>query len=105
MRNRKLCTCVPSTESSPGGSLTTLSIGGCSLAATDVVPLCQAIRNGLKLQMLKVSSNRLESKGVIELVEAVLSNNTHPLAVLDVSDNTVRGRDRLANSPSKGVKL
>ncbi|XP_060072518.1 uncharacterized protein LOC132552338 [Ylistrum balloti] len=76
-------------ESSPGGSLTTLSVGACSLSVTDIAPLCQAIQKGLKLHMLKVSSNRLENKGVTDLVEAVLSNKTHPLAVLDVSDNTM----------------
>ncbi|OWF49630.1 uncharacterized protein LOC110451468 [Mizuhopecten yessoensis] len=82
--------------SSTGGSLTTLSVGACSLSATDIAPLCQALRKGLKLHMLKVSSNRLEDKGVTDLVEAVLSNKTHPLAVLDVSSNTMTDQGALS---------
>ncbi|XP_033725750.1 uncharacterized protein LOC117315599 [Pecten maximus] len=83
-------------ENAHSGSLTALSIGACSLSAADIAPLCQSIRKGLKLHMLKISSNRLEDKGVIDLVEAVLSNKTHPLAVLDVSDNTMTDEGAVA---------
>lgn len=39
--------------------------------------------------MLKLSANRLEDEGVIDLSQAVVSCKTHPLAVLDLSSNTV----------------
>ena len=45
----------------------------------------------MKLQMLKLAGNRLEDPGVVGLAEALAANKTHPLAVLDVSDNTVSG--------------
>ncbi|CAC5367795.1 unnamed protein product [Mytilus coruscus] len=71
-----------------GSSLRTLSFGGCSLSAPDIAPLCQAIKKGFQLHMLKLSANRLEDKGVIDLSQAVVSCKTHPLAVLDLSSNT-----------------
>ncbi|VDH90227.1 Hypothetical predicted protein, partial [Mytilus galloprovincialis] len=71
-----------------GSSLRTLSFGGCSLSASDIAPLCQAIKKGFQLHMLKLSANRLEDEGVIDLSQAVVSCKTHPLAVLDLSSNT-----------------
>ncbi|XP_062588751.1 uncharacterized protein LOC134250409 isoform X1 [Saccostrea cucullata] len=68
--------------------LTTLSLSSCALSANDIKPLSNVIKEGLKLQMLKLAGNRLEDQGVLVLVEAVAANKTHPLAVLDVSDNT-----------------
>ena len=72
-----------------GGSLNSLSLASCSLTASDLSPLYQALKKGFQLYMLKLASNRLENAGVIELVDALLSNKTHPLAVLDVSTNSV----------------
>ncbi|XP_069108981.1 uncharacterized protein, partial [Argopecten irradians] len=97
-------------ENSARGSLTALSLGACSLSAADIAPLCQAVRKALKLHMLKLSSNRLEDKGVVDLVEALLSNKTHPLAVLDVSDNTMTDEGavtlaKLFNTKSHTSKL
>ncbi|XP_063437505.1 uncharacterized protein LOC134718750 [Mytilus trossulus] len=71
-----------------GSSLRTLSFGGCSLSASDIAPLCQAIKKGFQLHMLKLSANRLEDEGVIDLSQAVVSCKKHPLAVLDLSSNT-----------------
>ncbi|XP_056005417.1 uncharacterized protein LOC125659591 isoform X1 [Ostrea edulis] len=75
-------------DGAKGSKLTTLSLGSCALSANDIKPLCTVIQQGLKLQMLKLSGNRLEDPGVVGLVEAISANKTHPLAVLDVSDNT-----------------
>lgn len=72
------------------GNLSTLSLSGCALSANDIQPLCKALRQGMKLHMLKLSANRLEDAGVVGLAEAISANKTHPLAVLDVSDNTVQ---------------
>lgn len=72
------------------GNLSTLSLSGCALSANDIQPLCKALRQGMKLHMLKLSANRLEDAGVVGLAEAIAANKTHPLAVLDVSDNTVQ---------------
>ncbi|XP_052705898.1 uncharacterized protein LOC128181513 isoform X2 [Crassostrea angulata] len=70
------------------GNLSTLSLSGCALSANDIQPLYKALRQGMKLHMLKLSANRLEDAGVVGLAEAISANKTHPLAVLDVSDNT-----------------
>lgn len=72
------------------GNLSTLSLSGCALSANDIQPLYKALRQGMKLHMLKLSANRLEDAGVVGLAEAIAANKTHPLAVLDVSDNTVQ---------------
>ena len=72
-----------------GGHLSTLSISSCALSANDIKPLYSALKQGMKLQMLKLAGNRLEDPGVVGLAEALAANKTHPLAVLDVSDNTV----------------
>jgi Ran GTPase-activating protein (RanGAP) involved in mRNA processing and transport len=69
--------------------LTTLSLGGCSLDDNDLSPLCNAIKDGLQLSMLKLSANRITDEGVTKLVEALLKNKTNPLAVLDLSTNRV----------------
>ena len=74
-----------------GGHLSTLSISSCALSANDIKPLYSALKQGMKLQMLKLAGNRLEDPGVVGLAEALAANKTHPLAVLDVSDNTVSG--------------
>nr|XP_022345878.1 uncharacterized protein LOC111138293 [Crassostrea virginica]XP_022345879.1 uncharacterized protein LOC111138293 [Crassostrea virginica] len=71
-----------------GGHLSTLSISSCALTANDIKPLYSALKQGMKLQMLKLAGNRLEDPGVVGLAEALAANKTHPLAVLDVSDNT-----------------
>lgn len=72
------------------GNLSTLSLSGCALSTNDIQPLYKALRQGIKLHMLKLSANRLEDAGVVGLAEAIAANKTHPLAVLDVSDNTVQ---------------
>ena len=77
------------TENVIGSSLKTLSIGGCSQSASDIAPLCEAIKKGFQLQMLKLSANRLEDEGVTVLSQALIGCKTHPLAVLDLSSNTV----------------
>lgn len=77
-------------DGSAGGNLSTLSLSGCALSANDIQPLCKTLRQGMKLHMLKLSANRLEDAGVVGLAEAIAANKTHPLAVLDVSDNTVQ---------------
>lgn len=77
-------------DGSSGGNLSTLSLSGCALSANDIQPLYKALKQGMKLQMLKISANRLEDAGVVGLAEAIAANKTHPLAVLDVSDNTVQ---------------
>lgn len=69
--------------------LTTLSLGGCSLDDNDLSPLCNAIKDGLQLSMLKLSANRITDEGVTKLVEALLKNKSNPLAVLDLSTNRV----------------
>ena len=69
--------------------MSTLSISSCALSANDIKPLYSALKQGMKLQMLKLAGNRLEDPGVVGLAEALAANKTHPLAVLDVSDNTV----------------
>ncbi|KAJ8322200.1 hypothetical protein KUTeg_000671, partial [Tegillarca granosa] len=74
-------------ENATKGTLTTLSIGGCSLVDEDLKPLNKAIQNGLQLHMLKLSANRITNSGIVELTDALLTHKTHPLAVLDVSTN------------------
>ncbi|KAK3094982.1 hypothetical protein FSP39_008700 [Pinctada imbricata] len=76
-------------ENTSSCSLQTLSLSGCSLAPADLAPLCQALKKGIPLHMLKLSANRLQDEGVNSVVEALLGNKTHPLAVLDVSNNTM----------------
>ena len=76
-------------ENAVGSSLRTLSLGGCSLSAADIAPLCQVLKKGIQLHMLKLSANRLEDQGVIDLSQALIGCKTHPLAVLDLSSNTV----------------
>ncbi|XP_045210363.2 uncharacterized protein LOC123561819 [Mercenaria mercenaria] len=71
--------------------LTTLSLGGCSLDDSDLLPLCNAIKEGLQLSMLKLSANRITDEGVTKLVEAMLKNKAYPLAVLDLSTNRIQG--------------
>lgn len=75
-------------DGAAGGNLSTLSLSSCALSANDIQSLYKALRKGMKLQMLKISANRLEDAGVVGLAEAIAANKTHPLAVLDVSDNT-----------------
>lgn len=77
-------------DGAAGGHLSTLSLSSCALSANDIQSLYKALRQGMKLQMLKISANRLEDAGVVGLAEAIAANKTHPLAVLDVSDNTVQ---------------
>lgn len=77
-------------DGAAGGNLSTLSLSSCALSANDIQSLYKALRKGMKLQMLKISANRLEDAGVVGLAEAIAANKTHPLAVLDVSDNTVQ---------------
>ncbi|XP_052803318.1 uncharacterized protein LOC128233605 [Mya arenaria] len=67
--------------------LQTLSIGGCSLDDSDLIPLCDAFRNGLPLSMLKLSANRITDAGVTTLVEAILKCKSQTLGVLDLSNN------------------
>ena len=77
-------------ETAKTGHLLTLSLGSCSLDDNDLSPLCDSIKAGLQLHMLKLSANRITDVGVSALVEAVLKNKNFPLGVLDLSNNRVR---------------
>ena len=77
-------------ETAKTGHLSTLSLGSCSLDDNDLSPLCDSIKAGLQLHMLKLSANRITDVGVSALVEAVLKNKNFPLGVLDLSNNRVR---------------
>ena len=76
-------------ETAKTGHLSMLSLGSCSLDDNDLSPLCDSIKAGLQLHMLKLSANRITDVGVSALVEAVLKNNNFPLGVLDLSNNRV----------------
>ncbi|KAK3586423.1 hypothetical protein CHS0354_017066 [Potamilus streckersoni] len=67
--------------------LNTLSLGGCSLEDNDLSPLNGALKNNLQLQMLKLSANRITDAGIASLVDTLLKHKSHPLAVLDLSNN------------------
>ncbi|XP_046575861.1 uncharacterized protein LOC124283880 [Haliotis rubra] len=69
--------------------VTTLSFGGCSLADSDLSPLCDLIGQGHPIHMLKLSANRITDTGVGCLVECLLKQPSHPLGVLDLSNNTI----------------
>ena len=77
-------------ETAKTGHLSTLSLGSCSLDDNDLSPVCDSIKAGLQLHMLKLSANRITDLGVSALVEAVLKNKNFPLGVLDLSNNRVR---------------
>ena len=70
--------------------LVALSLAGCQLSDDDITPVTEAIRRGLSLHMLKLATNRLTDAGVIELVDGLLSHDTHPLALIDLMNNNVR---------------
>ncbi|KAL5017295.1 hypothetical protein ScPMuIL_006884 [Solemya velum] len=70
--------------------LTSLSLGGCSLEDSDLSPLTDSVQARLEIHMLKLSANRITDTGVGKLVSALLSNGSHPLAVLDLSDNRIK---------------
>ena len=76
-------------ETAKTGHLSTLSLGSCLLDDNDLSPLCDSIKAGLQLHMLKLSANRITDVGVSALVEAVLKNKNFPLGVLDLSNNRV----------------
>ncbi|XP_071098335.1 uncharacterized protein [Haliotis cracherodii] len=69
--------------------VTTLSFGGCSLADSDLSTLCDLIGQGHPIHMLKLSANRITDTGVRAVVESLLKQTTHPLGVLDLSNNTI----------------
>ena len=79
-------------SASVGGSdytLKALSLSGCSLADRDLQVVFAAIRQGLPLHMVKLSSNRITSAGVRDLVDALLSFTSHPLKLIDLHNNRV----------------
>ncbi|WAR04991.1 NALP5-like protein [Mya arenaria] len=76
--------------------LQTLSIGGCSLDDSDLIPLCDAFRNGLPLSMLKLSANRITDAGVTTLVEAILKCKSQTLG-----DDGAKTLAKLFTSKSK----
>lgn len=87
--------------------LTTLSVGGSSLDDSDIIPVCEAVMNGLQLNMLKLAANRITDVGVARLAEVVLKCKTHPLAVLDLSNNSIAndGAKSLASMCTLTTKL
>lgn len=56
----------------------------------DLSPLNGALKNNLQLQMLKLSANRITDVGIASLVDELLKHKSHPLAVLDLSNNEVQ---------------
>lgn len=67
-----------------------LSLGGCQLNDVDVQPIWDAVKAGrLPIAMLKLSANRISDKGVVQMCEALQSQKTHPLALIDLSNNNV----------------
>ena len=71
-------------------SLSVLSLGGCSLDDKDLQAVSQALKQGLPLHMLKLSANRITGKAVDEFVQGLLAHASHPLALIDLSNNRVR---------------
>lgn len=69
--------------------ISTLSMAGCSLDDNDLSPVCETLKAGIQLTMLKLSGNRVTDAGVTVLVEAILKNKNSPLSVLDLSNNRV----------------
>lgn len=85
MTTNVFCILDAGTES----SVKALSISSCSLADRDLSGVCSAIAAGLSLHMLKLSANRLTDKGVNDLVTSLLSNQSHQLKLIDMSNNRV----------------
>jgi len=56
---------------------------------SDLQPLCEALKAGLPLSMLKLAANRISDGGVASLVEAILKMKSPTLGVLDLSNNRV----------------
>ena len=77
-------------EVGPDCGLVALSLAGCQLSDDDITPVNEAIQRGLSLHMLKLATNRLTDAGVTELVDALLTHRTHPLALIDLMNNNVR---------------
>ena len=69
--------------------LAALSLAGCQLTDTDLQPLFSALSKGLPLHMLKLSANRLQDDSVTALVAGLMKHKTHPLGLLDMSNNKV----------------
>lgn len=70
-------------------SITALSLSSCALADRELSQLSVAIKEGLPLHMLKLSGNRITDTGIKEFVDALLSTQTHPLKLIDLSNNQV----------------
>ena len=81
-----MCTFVSGGDSP---SLEALSLAGCQMNDKDLLPLATAVKGGMPLHMLKVSGNRLGDPWVEALVDGLKSHKTHPLGLVDASNNRV----------------
>ncbi|XP_076439016.1 uncharacterized protein LOC143277925 [Babylonia areolata] len=70
--------------------ITALSLSGCSLTDADLSPLAAALGSGFKVQMVKLSANRLTDAMLTALAESLLKCRQHPLGVLDISGNQIK---------------
>ena len=70
-----------------------LSVADCALTDDDILHLVVALQAGLPVTMLKLSSNRIGDRGVLLLVDALLSHSTHSLKLIDLFNNRVSTSD------------
>ncbi|XP_022106498.1 uncharacterized protein LOC110987760 [Acanthaster planci] len=86
----------------PGSScsIESLSLAGCALQDFDLAPITKAVSEGLAIQTLKLSANRLTDTGAVGLLEAFLARGSEcSLSELNFANN--RLSDGCAETVSK----